>query len=355
MDFKVSGFVRKAFELFAEGDKSFTDISEFLVKMGVTKGNGTPIKIKQVRQILANKFYIGIMKFAGEYYEGSHEQFIGKDLFQSVQGVLKKRDKHHAKSDSFPFLGVMKCSGCGASVTAEKHIKHYKRTNRKVTYSYYRCTRKQGRCVELPITSTDLEVQMRNVISDVAIPASWGKQWLEWLAKDEIEEKQNTEIKSEGLSRNVEATDRKLNILLDSYLDQVIDPDTYKLKKNELFENKFKFREEMGRLQRGESNWIEPMRNFINTAVKGEKIARAENNIDEIANFVKNLGSNFFLHSRQISAVHNNGFDMLRAPAPARNLLTCEPDHSLCVDSPGIGPGSLRCERSILPFNYEPE
>ena len=354
VDVETAKIVMKAFELFAQSNSTFTEVAQLLYGFGVKRGNGKPLHINEVRQILGNKFYLGIMKFAGEYYEGTHEQFISKDLFQNVQVELKKRDKHHAKSNSFPFLGVMKCSGCGASVTAEKHVKHYKRANRKVTYSYYRCTRKQGRCVEPPITTTDLEMQMRDMVVDVAIPASWAKQWLEWLERDEVEEKQNAEARKKELEVEVGGTDRKLNILLDGYLDQVINSETYKLKKNELFENKLKLQEEMGRLQRRESNWIEPMRNFVNTAVKGEKIARAENNLDEIADFVKNLGSNFFLHSRQISAVHHNGFDMLRAPAPVRNLLTCEHDHSLCVDLARIELATRRCERRGIPLTYRP-
>lgn len=65
-----SKIVKKAFQLFTEGGKSFTDISQFLYKHGVSWSKNRPLHVTSVRKMLTNKFYIGIMKYVGEYYQG---------------------------------------------------------------------------------------------------------------------------------------------------------------------------------------------------------------------------------------------------------------------------------------------
>ncbi len=102
--------------------------------------------------------------------------------------------------------------------------------------------------------------------------------------------------------------DRKTNILLDSYLDQIVDSETFKQKKNQFFEEKIKLQETIGKLEAGGLSWIEPMREFIKTAIECEKIARAKNNCEDIGIFVKRVGSNFFLSDRRLAAEFRQSF-----------------------------------------------
>jgi len=76
VDPELSKVVKKAFQLMAEGNKSFTEISNFMCKFGIKRENGKPVKVDQVKRMLGNKFYIGILKYDGEYYEASHKLFI---------------------------------------------------------------------------------------------------------------------------------------------------------------------------------------------------------------------------------------------------------------------------------------
>ena len=69
------------------------------------------------------------MNYNGEYHEGVHECFISKDLFQLVQKQLELRNRRKIRRHSFAFIGLMKCGECGASITAEQHIKKYKNGN----------------------------------------------------------------------------------------------------------------------------------------------------------------------------------------------------------------------------------
>ena len=305
--------------MFAEGSHTFTDIAKYLHKFELGRKNGKPLHINEIRQILSNKFYVGIMFYNGEYHDGNHKSFVSKELFQKVQEEMQRRSKHFKKSYHFPFLGLARCSECGAAITAEQHIKFYKTTNRKVTYVYYRCTKKLGPCSQTPITNFEMEEQLRKVVSDVVLPQSWADQWLKFLERDELVEKQSSGTTIQNLKTEIQDLDRKQNTLLDSYLDSVVDPETYKSKKNEMFETKLKLQEEIVKVEETGSSWLEPMRNFVNCALQAQKIARAKNNCEELAFFAKRVGSNFFLSNRQLSAEYKKGFAALRAGGGARS------------------------------------
>jgi len=125
VDPEKSKAIRRTFEMFAEGGHTFTDIAKYLHKFGLQRKNGKPLHINEIRQILSNKFYIGIMFYNGECHDGNHKCFISKELFQKTQEEIQRRSKHFKKSYRFPFLGLARCSECGAAITAEQHIKFY--------------------------------------------------------------------------------------------------------------------------------------------------------------------------------------------------------------------------------------
>ncbi len=348
IDQEKSKAIKRAFEIFAEGNHTFTDISKYLYKFHLRRKNGKPLHVNEIRQILSNKFYVGIMFYNGEYHDGNHKCFISKELFQKVQEEIQRRSKHFKKSYRFPFLGLARCRECGAAITAEQHIKFYKTTNRKVTYIYYRCTKKLGSCSQTPITSFEMEEQMRKVVSDVVLPQSWVEQWLKFLERDESVEKQSSETTIQNLKTEIQEIDRKQNTLLDSYLDSVVDPETYKSKKNKMFETKLKLQEKITKVEETGSSWLEPMREFVNCALQAQKIARAKNNCEELAIFAKRVGSNFFLSNRQLSAEYKKGFSALRAGRGARSASSLTDSSSLLVGVEGIEPSASasRTQRS---------
>ncbi len=355
VDLEKSKAIKRAFEMFAEGIHTFTDITKYLHKFGLRRKNGKPLHINEIRQILANKFYIGIMFYNGEYHDGTHKTFISKELFQKVQEEIRRRSKHFKKSYRFPFLGLAKCRECGAAITAEQHIKFYKTTNRKVTYVYYRCTKKLGPCSQVPITSFEMEEQVRKVVSDVVLPQTCADQWLKFLERDELLEKQSSETTIQNLKTDIQEIDRKQNTLLDSYLDSVVDSESYKSKKNEMFETKLKIQEEIAKVEETGSRWLEPMREFVNCALQAQKIARAKNNCEELAFFAKRVGSNFFLSNRQLSAEYKKGFAALRAGGGARSASDSTNSFSLLVGAAGIGPTTSRSRTERSTDELRPE
>jgi len=316
VDIEKSIAIKRAFQLFGMGDRSFTQIAEFLCKFNIKNKNDKPLHINQVRKLLSDKFYVGIMNYNGEYHTGVHECFISKDLFQLVQKQLELRNRRKIRKHNFAFIGLMKCGECGASVTAEQHIKKYKNGNSQ-TFIYYRCTKKLKPCSQRHMPEQEMEKQARETIADVALPQNWAEDWYKWLERDVELERSNAEKNLNKLNLELEDSDRKLNILLDSYLDQVIDAEIYKNKKNEIFDKKLELKEKIAKMESGVSSWLEPMKEFIDRALQSQKIARAKNTKEDLAIFIKTVGSNFFLTDRRLSVSFKKGFNVVQSQRQA--------------------------------------
>ena len=332
--------IKKVYEMFSEGTMSFTSVASYLFKFGLMRKNGKPLHHSEIHKILSDKFYLGIMYYNGECYEGTHEKIISKELFDKVQEQVKRLSRSRKKTHEFPFIGLAKCGECGASITAETHTKYYKTINRYATYNYYRCTRKIKPCKQAPINESSFETQLREIVLKSGVPESWEENWLKWLERDEKLELSKSEVKIEELKSKLGSLSVRAETLLNGYLDQIIDSETYKQKKNEIFDEKLKIQEEIAKLEKGGIFWIEPMRNFIKRAKDCEKTALAKNNLQEVGLLAKNISSNFTLLNRQIIPTLKKGFETAFSVCARIRSRTPASDFSLLVGVDGFEPST---------------
>lgn len=107
VDSTTSPIVKEMFAMFAQGNKSFTDILRHLYDVyDLKKKNGKPWHIDTIRHHLSNKFYVGIITFNGEYYDGTHEPIISNELFARVQRQINKISRSQYGGNHFPFIGL---------------------------------------------------------------------------------------------------------------------------------------------------------------------------------------------------------------------------------------------------------
>ena len=338
IDEEKSKVVKKAFQLFAEGGRSFVEISKFLHKFDIKKLDGEPVKVDQVKNMLTNKFYLGIMNYAGEYYQGSHKTFISKKLFDEVQKQIERIERPRNKGHNFAFSGLATCGECGAAITAETHTKVYPRTRGEVQYIYYRCTKKLKPCNQKYVNEPELEGQLRQIVRDCGLHEDWEPYFEKWIVEAGEKDKLTAETESELVNSQIQESEVKLNRLLNGYLDQVIEPEIYRQKKNELFEEKLKLEEKKSQIERNGNVWLEPVREFVNCALQAQKIAREKNNCHDLSLVAKKVGSNYSLFNRRLSADLNFPFAALSAGAGAASAAPTSDSISFLVRAQGIEP-----------------
>ena len=285
--------IKKAFEEFTTGNYNLRTISERLSFWGLVSRSGKLLCKAVVQRMLTNKAYIGIIERNGESFEGSFPAIVSQATFDKVQQVLKMRarPRHSKKSHNFPFVGLFRCGKCGAMITAQWA---------KGKYRYYRCTKRLGHCSQKYLSETELVEQLKQKLSKIALCEDWKEKMLAQVEIWENEAKQSSHIFVQNLENKIKLIDEKLDKLINTFLDNDIEKDTYLKKKDELLQAKIALEQQKIDFGRKGNNWIEPLKEWIISAHQAEKLAFS-NDFFEMKSFVKKIGTNHQLFDKKVA------------------------------------------------------
>ena len=303
VDKRVAPIVVQAFELYAKNQSRYEDIADLLATHGlVTRSKGTKYKKDRIRRILSNSFYYGHFLYKGEVYEGTHKPIISKKLFDKVQAVLAERGRPRKANHSEPkiYCGLLRCYSCGLMITAEKRVKQQNNGNRH-EYIYYHCTRKRKdiKCLEPAVREEVLDESLTELLQEYALPDAWKADLLARLEQDERNEQSSTHAFVATTQTRITSLQNKLQRLLDSYLDQDIDRDTYLDKKAELMSEKKSLEEQSSKLTLASTAWVEPMRQWLDKANSICNLSLESNKNEKKVLAQEILGSNLFLQNKK--------------------------------------------------------
>src|SRR3989344_4572684 len=244
---KTARLVKESFKRFASGEFcTMKEVRDLFFRNGITSRNGKPLHFNQIRGVLTRTFYYGLMTYHGETYEGKHKPLITKKLFDEVQKVLEKKYNKKPQKHEFDFTGYIKCKECDSFITAENHIKYYRKTDHHAEYVYYRCVKKKGDCSQKYIPQTELESQLRETVSRSSIPESWKIKMLGMADSDGKRDKKFAEGELYKQSTILTELEKKLDKLIESYLEEIIDTESYRKKKDDLLQQKKGLQEKIG-------------------------------------------------------------------------------------------------------------
>lgn len=136
-----ANYVKKIYEWYLEGD-SMLKIAKKLRDLNVPTKRGGHWNSSTINSILNNPLYIGNVRY-GVNKKNNFEvtgkditRIINKDMFYSVQDLIKKRKKFHNKkysSNDTYYFRVLRCSYCGGKYNARQQVQSGKK------YITYRC------------------------------------------------------------------------------------------------------------------------------------------------------------------------------------------------------------------------
>ena len=248
--------VKKLFELYATGNYNFRELAEWYRRVSQKNNLDKCMSISQVPQILQNVFYLGLMKYKGEIFQGTHQPVVSKKLFDKVQEIMREKGKpQKVKKHDFAFLGLMKCP-CSAAITAEKKIKPSGRE-----YTYYRCTKKKGPCQEKYfLRQEELNEQIKSFLQKVSLSSQDTKKVLAELDKEELQAKEEAKTTVQSLKPSFTEVEKKLEKLLDVYLNETITTEEYASRKEKLVKQKISLQEQIKDFEQRGLSWLEPAR-----------------------------------------------------------------------------------------------
>jgi hypothetical protein len=178
-----------------------------------------------VYRILSNHFYAGILQREGKTYPGKHQAMITLDDFDRVQEFLGRPRQPRPKTRGFAFTGLIRCGGCGLSVTAEE------RTNRFGSrYTYYHCTKRRMDhwCEEPYVQVAELERQIVEFLREITIP----DEFHDWLVAKR--DKNADAAKRLSLEQARISTEKELDNLTKLRIRDLLNDEEYLKQRQEL-------------------------------------------------------------------------------------------------------------------------
>ncbi len=336
--------ITEAFERYAEGDMRLEDMANFFAERGILSTGGKLFHKSKIHFLLANPFYCGLFKYAKEIYEGKHQPIVSKKTFDRVQQVLKDRAKprSHPTNNPRAFCGLLRCGYCGMGISGEKKTKYQKNGNTH-HYTYYRCTRKSKtiKCSEVAVREEKLDSQISTLLKQFSLKEDWTKKLLAMLDTDRLEAVQSSTAFSQAAKEKVKRISAKLQLLLDSYLDQTIERDIYLKKKAQMLSEKKTLEEKISDVEKKQTGWLEPAEEWIKEAENLPTIANGEDLFLKKVAAKKIFGSNLILSNRKVRLKPEKVPQLQWAALAAANSQVGKIESSyILVPSPGIGPGS---------------
>ncbi|MEK7119327.1 MAG: hypothetical protein AAB889_02285, partial [Patescibacteria group bacterium] len=123
----------------------------------------------------------------------------------------------------------------------------------------------------------------------------WAKQMRRDIEKDATASAQSIAVIVAEKRQETTVFEGKLQRLLDSYLDQDIEKETYRKKKQELILGKKTLEESISTLQQSQNAWLEPMKEWISDASNAASVARGNDLMKKKEFLKKAFGSNLTL------------------------------------------------------------
>lgn len=296
-------FVKRAFELYAQGDISLRRLCEQLHEEGfIFKPHKPVINRSSLELILKNRFYTGQFVFKEKIYSGLHKPLISRELFERAQKAFHKDNKPKYEDKIFLFTNLIKCGECGCSIVAER---------KKQKYVYYHCTWGKGNCSQKKyVREEELEQLFNQAVKNIYLDDEQ-KQWIITGLKQSLEdESKYHEERIEALTvQSKRLQDRIKKIYIDK-LDGLID-ETFWLEQH----NKWKIElEKIETIIQAHSKtnirYIEEGVGILELAQKASFLYEKQNS-EEKLKLLKILLSNSWLKDGKLSYEYKKPFDIL--------------------------------------------
>jgi site-specific DNA recombinase len=286
---------------------------------------GVKLSVSSLHKVFTNPFYYGRVKSGSHSNWGNHEPMVTQAEFERAQEILRREGRKAQTSNEFPFTGLMSCGECSAAITAEVKVKYAcpackKQLNAKNPrpcnrckheiskktiakghwYTYYRCTKKKGRCDQKYVKDAILQEQIDTKLASLEIDPdfeNWAMGWLKALNQHEFDKKKN----ENGLfQKNYQNAENRIKRLIDMRADREISKEQFFTQKQEAERERDRCKQRLGLAEQQTQKWIDKAEEEL-SFVQGLCRRFEKGTIREKKFIVQKIGSNFVLKDRKLS------------------------------------------------------
>jgi DNA invertase Pin-like site-specific DNA recombinase len=292
---------RRMWDLMLSGLHSVPSVQRIVTEEGYqTRGSkrhpSGPISVTGLYLMFRNIRYAGLIPVPGEtgkLVKAKYPSMVTLDEFRRVQELLGGRPfRRSPEVPSFAYRGAISCGECGAQITAEKKVRHYKNGNTQ-TFVYYHCTGKRPCSQSHKNTrEEELERQFGDLLSKYTILPQFRDWALEVLASQNEAIDTSTVLVTQDQA--LEALHAEVKGLIRMGAQGLISGDEFKSSKADLENQIAQIQKERDETERRATNWYEESERLFDLAVHGREHFIA-GDIDVKREVLAGIGSNLTL------------------------------------------------------------
>jgi hypothetical protein len=149
------------------------------------------------------------------------------------------------------------------------------------------------------VLEADLDAEITALIKPFSLREDWAEAMLTRVKEEKKQAAQSSLTVAASKRAEIEKLNSRLQILLDSLLDGIIEREVYVAEKAKVMSQKKTLEEQQATLQQGKNNWLEPLANWVNEAKNTGKIALSGSLHEKKALAKKVFGSNLVLDRKK--------------------------------------------------------
>lgn len=304
--------LKKAFELYSTGNYSGSKILEIITNDGLRNTRGNKISLSRLYVILGDPFYCGKIRWMDKIYEGRQEPLVSNEIFDEVQKKLKRGLSSPQYKKHFPiFKALIKCEGCGGTVTWETQKGHW----------YGHCNHYKS-CPEKKSIKQEAVEEALFPYFDKVVPKN--QKVLEWLEKalkeSHTEEINYTATKRDALNQAFDMAQKRLDAIYEDKIDGVISKDDYTQRFNKYTADKENILSELSKLNSDNTKYYEAGYAIHELANKAAQIYQSPKaTVEDKRLLLSYIFSNCELEDGKIKANYTLAFEFLAHWVPKLN------------------------------------
>jgi len=303
LDTERAFLIKKLFEEYGTGVYSLAELGRKAKDWGLRSRKGNSVSNQSLHDLIQNPFYYGMMRVKNELHPHKYESLISKELFDTCEAIRTGRGRAHSVNETkYPFIlrGLLKCSVSGRMVSCDiKKAKHIYLISRDPANPNNKIWTNEKLVLE----------QIRDVFESIQIPESVLAEITEQLRKAHQSEKDYHQVSVKNLTKESELVTKRLDVLLDEYLDKSITRDMYDRKHGQLIQRRHEINELLERHHEGDEQFRIAATTLVSLASKAAEIFD-RSTTDEKRQLIGYLFSNLELNGSKLSYTLKTPFNL---------------------------------------------
>ena len=227
LDPERAPLIQWAFEAYASGSWSITDLVEELARRGLkTRQTATrppvPLTRSMLHRMLSNPYYVGRLRYTGAEYDGKHDALVDEKTWHQVQDVLSGRRMAGDRSwrHEHYLKGTLFCARCHSRLGFGSS-----RGRTGELYPYFFCLGRNKKRTECDMPYLPAELMEKHVMAhwhDVRLAPEVITRVREYVHDEIAEQRSKDETVLRSQRRRLEKLERTRQKLIDAYLAEAI-------------------------------------------------------------------------------------------------------------------------------------